>query len=54
MTLTLLASIAISMLGGIILLSNLTGLKLVDPDGHSHFLGTVQCNGLGYQFTDND
>lgn len=38
MTLTLLASIAISMLGGIILLSNLTGLKLVDPDGHSHFL----------------
>ena len=35
MTLTLLASIAISMLGGIILLSNLTGLKLVDPDGHN-------------------
>ncbi|NMD45480.1 MAG: APC family permease [Propionibacterium sp.] len=37
-TLTLLASIAVSMLGGIILLSNLTGLKLVDPDGHSHFV----------------
>ena len=36
-TLTLLASVAVSMLGGIILLSNLTGLKLVDPDGHSHF-----------------
>ncbi|MFT3861277.1 APC family permease [Micropruina sp.] len=38
MTLTLLAGIAISMLGGVILLANLTGLKLVDPDGHSHFL----------------
>ncbi|MCW3157819.1 APC family permease [Micropruina sonneratiae] len=36
-TLMLLASVAVSMLGGIILLSNLTGLKLVDPDGHSHF-----------------
>ena len=42
MTLTLLASISISMLGGIILLSNLTGLKLVDPDGHSHFLENGQ------------
>jgi len=37
-TLTLLASISVSMLGGIILLSNVTGLKLVDPDGHSHFV----------------
>ena len=37
-TLALLASVAVSMLGGIILLSNLTGLKLVDPDGHSHFV----------------
>ncbi len=41
-TLTLLASISISMLGGIILLSNLTGLKLVDPDGHSHFVENGQ------------
>ncbi|MFT4294597.1 MAG: APC family permease [Micropruina sp.] len=37
-TLALLASVAVSMLGGIILLANLTGLKLVDPDGHSHFM----------------
>ena len=37
-TLTLLASVAVSMLGGIILLANLTGLKLVDPDGRSHFV----------------
>ena len=41
-TLALLASIAISMLGGIILLANLTGLKLVDPDGHSHFVENGQ------------
>ena len=41
-TLALLASVAVSMLGGIILLANLTGLKLVDPDGHSHFLENGQ------------
>jgi amino acid transporter len=36
-TLGLLALVAISMFGGIIALSNLTGLKLIDPDGQSHF-----------------
>ena len=36
-TLGLLGGLAITMLGGIILLANLTGLKLTDPDGHSHF-----------------
>ncbi len=36
-TLALLGTVAISMLGGIILLANLTGLKIVDPDGNSHF-----------------
>lgn len=36
-TLALLGGIAISMLAGIIALANLTGLKMVDPDGHSHF-----------------
>ncbi|MFZ0530227.1 MAG: APC family permease [Propionicimonas sp.] len=36
-TLAMLGGIAITMLAGIILLSNLTGLKLVDPDGHSQF-----------------
>ena len=37
-TLGLLGATSLSMLAGIILLSNLTGLKLVDPDGHSHFV----------------
>ncbi|MBA3021202.1 APC family permease [Propionicimonas sp.] len=37
-TLAMLGGIAITMFGGIILLANLTGLKLIDPDGHSHFL----------------
>lgn len=36
-TLALLGTVAISMLGGIILLANLTGLKMIDPDGSSHF-----------------
>ncbi len=36
-TLALLGTIAVSMLGGIVVLANLTGLKLIDPDGHSHF-----------------
>lgn len=36
-TLALLGTIAISMLGGIILLANLTGLKMIDAEGHSHF-----------------
>jgi amino acid transporter len=36
-TLALLGTIAITMFGGIIALSNLTGLKIVDPDGNSHF-----------------
>jgi amino acid transporter len=36
-TLALLGGIAITMLGGIIFLANLTGLKMIDPDGHSHF-----------------
>jgi len=36
-TLALLGGIAITMLAGIIALSNLTGLKLIDPDGASHF-----------------
>ncbi len=36
-TLALLGTIAIGMLGGIIWLANLTGLKLTDPAGHSHF-----------------
>ena len=36
-TLALLGGIAITMLGGIIVLANLTGLKLIDPDGNSHF-----------------
>ncbi len=36
-TLALLGGIAIAMLGGIILMSNLTGLKLTDPTGHSYF-----------------
>ena len=36
-TLGLLGGIAIAMLGGIIALANLTGLKLIDPDGHSSF-----------------
>ncbi len=37
-TLALLGSIAISMLGGIIILANLTNLKMTDPDGHSTFV----------------
>ncbi|HSK32280.1 MAG TPA: APC family permease [Propionicimonas sp.] len=37
-TLALLGLTSLSMLAGIIALSNLTGLKLVDPDGHSHFV----------------
>ncbi len=37
-TLGLLGATSLSMLAGIILLSNLTGLKIVDPDGHSHFV----------------
>lgn len=37
-TLALLGATSLSMLGGIIVLSNLTGLKLTDPDGHSHFI----------------
>jgi len=36
-TLAMLGAVAISMFGGIILLANLTGLKLIDPDGGSHF-----------------
>jgi amino acid transporter len=36
-TLALLGGVAITMFGGIILLANLTGLKMVDPDGNSHF-----------------
>lgn len=36
-TLAMLGGIAVTMLGGIIVLANLTGLKLVDPDGHSRF-----------------
>ena len=36
-TLAMLGTIAITMFGGIILLANLTGLKLIDPDGGSHF-----------------
>ncbi|MBK8459455.1 MAG: APC family permease [Micropruina sp.] len=36
-TLGLLGATSITMLAGIITLSNLTGLKLTDPDGHSHF-----------------
>ncbi len=37
-TLALLGLTSLSMLAGIIALSNMTGLKLVDPDGHSHFV----------------
>ncbi|MCC6495366.1 MAG: APC family permease [Propionibacteriaceae bacterium] len=37
-TLALLGATSLSMLAGIIALANLTGLKLVDPDGHSHFV----------------
>ncbi len=37
-TLALLGATSLSMLAGIITLANLTGLKLVDPDGHSHFV----------------
>ncbi len=36
-TLALLGVIAISMFGGIIALANLTGLKMIDPEGNSHF-----------------
>ena len=36
-TLALLATVAITMFGSIILLANLTGLKLIDPDGGSRF-----------------
>ncbi len=36
-TLALLGGIAITMLGGIITLANLTGMKMVDPEGNSHF-----------------
>lgn len=36
-TLAMLGTIAVSMMGGIILLANLTGAKLVDPAGNSHF-----------------
>lgn len=36
-TLALLGTIAISMLGGIVVLANLTGLKLIDPDAGSRF-----------------
>jgi amino acid transporter len=37
-TLALLGTVAITMLGGIVVLANLTGLKLVDADGGSHFV----------------
>lgn len=37
-TLALLGLTSLSMLAGIITLANLTGLKMVDPDGHSHFV----------------
>ncbi|MGV8909310.1 MAG: APC family permease [Propionicimonas sp.] len=40
-TLALLGATSLSMLAGIIVLANLTGLKLVDPDGHSHFLDSA-------------
>lgn len=36
-TLALLGTIAIAMLAGIIALANLTGLKMISPDGASHF-----------------
>jgi amino acid transporter len=36
-TLALLGGVAITMLSGIIALANLTNLKLIDPEGHSHF-----------------
>jgi len=36
-TLALLGAVAITMFGGIIWLSNLTDLKMIDPDGNSHF-----------------
>jgi amino acid transporter len=36
-TLALLGTVAISMLGGIVVLANLTGLKLIDPDAGSRF-----------------
>jgi amino acid transporter len=36
-TLALLGGIAITMLSGIILIANLTGMKMVDPSGLSHF-----------------
>lgn len=37
-TLAMLGTVAITMLGGIVVLANLTGLKLVDADGGSHFV----------------
>jgi len=40
-TLALLGLTSLSMLAGIISLANLTGLKLVDPDGHSHFVDSA-------------
>ncbi len=40
-TLALLGATSLSMLAGIIALANLTGLKLVDPDGHSHFVDSA-------------
>jgi amino acid transporter len=36
-TLAMLGGVAIAMLGGIVLLANLTGLKLIDETGGSHF-----------------
>jgi amino acid transporter len=36
-TLALLGGVAITMLGGIVVLANLTGLKLIDESGGSHF-----------------
>lgn len=36
-TLALLGTVAVTMFGGIIWLANLTGLKMIDPDGNSHF-----------------
>ena len=49
-TLALLGLTSLSMLAGIIALSNLTGLKLVDPDGHSHFLDAAG-NRIDYHTT---
>ncbi len=40
-TLALLGTTSLTMLAGIIVLANLTGLKLVDPDGNSHFVDSA-------------